>query len=229
MKILSAYLIAMGPGSFFGMSLTLPLPMTEEKQVAVFDLNGTLYNKSSKDKFFKFIGKKKPTSALKYFHMGRYIILQKLHMVGQTEFKENFFRYLDGIDPAQVNKYAREFWEKEFPSDFNRELMSRVKELKQQGIGVYIITGALELYVKPLMEMYKEIDGFAGTRTTYRDKKHLVEGKACKGTVKLKALQELLNGEPFKIVEAYSDSKEPILDEAQKAFLIKDGKVTPYS
>lgn len=149
-------------------------------------------------------------------------------MVGQTEFKENFFSYLDGIDPVQVSKYAREFWEKEFPSDFNQVLMLRVKELKQLGIAVYVITGALELYVKPLIEMYKEIDGFAGTRTEYRNQKHLVAGEACKGTVKLKVLRELLNGEPFKIVEAYSDSKEPILDEAQKAFLIKDGKITPY-
>lgn len=202
--------------------------MTEEKQVAVFDLNGTLYNESSKDEFFKFICTKKPASALKYFHMGRFMILKKLHMVGQTEFKENFFRYLDGIDPVQVSEYAREFWEKEFPSNFNRSLMLRVKELKQQGIGVYIITGALELYVRPLMKMYKEIDGYAGTRTEYRNQKHLVAGDACKGRVKLKALHGLLNGEPFRIVEAYSDSKEPILDEAQNAFLIKDGKVTPY-
>ncbi|MDQ3277317.1 MAG: haloacid dehalogenase-like hydrolase [Bacteroidota bacterium] len=211
------------------MSLTLLMPMKEEKKVAVFDLNGTLYNKSSKDEFFKFICTKKPTSAIKYVHMGTYIILKKLHLVGQTEFKENFFRYLDGIDPVQVSEYAREFWKKEFPSEFNPSLLVRVKELKQQGIAVYIITGALELYVESLMEMYKDIDGFAGTRTTYRDKKHLVIGEACKGRVKLKMLQELMNGEPFKIVEAYSDSEEPILDEAQKAFLIKDGMVTPYS
>jgi HAD superfamily phosphoserine phosphatase-like hydrolase len=203
--------------------------MAEEKQVAVFDLNGTLYNKSSKDEFFKFICTKKPASAIKYFHMGRFMILKKLHLVGQTEFKENFFSYLDGISPAQVSDYACEFWEKEFPSDFNQTLMSQVKELKQQGIAVYIITGALELYVKPLVEMYKEIDGFAGTRTEYRNQKHLVAGEACKGKVKLKALGELLNGEPFRIVEAYSDSKEPILDEAQKAFLIKDGKAMPYA
>ena len=211
------------------MSLTLCLSMTGKKQVAVFDLNGTLYNESSKDEFFKFICTKRPASALKYFHMGRYMILKKFHLIGQTEFKENFFRYLDRIDPEQVSEYAREFWEKEFPSNFNPSLLLRVKELKQQGIAVYIITGALELYVKPLMELYKEIDGFAGTRTEYRNQKHLVTGEACKGKEKLKALQKLLNGEPFKMVEAYSDSKEPILEEAQHAFLIEDGEVIPYS
>jgi hypothetical protein len=55
-----------------------------------------------------------------------------------------------------------------------------------------------------------------------------VQGEACKGTEKLEALRKLLNGEPFSIAESYSDSEEPILDEAQRAFLIKDGKVTPY-
>lgn len=202
--------------------------MAAETKVALFDLNGTLYNESSKDEFFKFVCSKKPATVLKYIHMGCYIILQKWKLISQTEFKENFFSYLDGLPPAQVTAYAREFWQKEFPSNFNQELMSTVERLKREGVKVFIISGALELYMKPLMQMYKSIDGFAGTRVKYEDEKYLVTGEACKGEVKLQVLRELMNGKPYRIVEAYSDSKEPMLDAAEKAFLIKDGRVTVY-
>jgi hypothetical protein len=56
-----------------------------------------------------------------------------------------------------------------------------------------------------------------------------VKGEACKGEEKIKRLeQNYLKGRPYKIVEAYSDSKEFILDKAEKAFLVEEGKIIPY-
>lgn len=196
-------------------------------KVAVFDLNGTFYNKSSKDEFYAFLVAKRPKRAGYYVQMLYYNILLKLHQIRQTEFKENFFNYLDNIPPEQVEQYAAEFWKKEYPANFNMELKKRFDELKQQGVQLFCASGGLELYVKPLFDMYP-IDGLFGTVVKYEDNTYKVVGQACKNEEKLKRLDRHFNGTPYQLVEAYSDSEEDILDEAEKAFLIKDGKITPY-
>ena len=200
---------------------------TDSLKVLVFDLNGTFYNKSSKDEFYKFICSKRPNRLKYLFQMGYYKVLLKVHQIRQTEFKENFFNYLDDFPPATVEKYAREFWEREFPENFNKELLNRFTESKAKNVLIFCATGGLELYVKPLFEIYK-IDGFAGTRVNYDGHTYLVQGEACKGEEKIKRLETFLEGKSYRIIEAYSDSKEEILDRAEKAFLIKDGEITAY-
>lgn len=198
-----------------------------EIKVAVFDLNGTFYKKSSKDEFYRFILTKSPKRIGYYFQMLYYKALKELHQIRKTEFKENFFNYLDDILPDQVEAYAKEFWEEEYPANFNKELKSRFDKLKQEGTHIYCATGGLELYVKPLFDMYP-IDGFAGTRVHYENGTYKVIGRACKDEEKLDRIKAHFDGKPYRIVEAYSDSKEAILDKAEKAFLIKDDKIIPY-
>lgn len=200
---------------------------TEVIKVMVFDLNGTFYNKSSKDEFYKFIISKRPNRVKYYLQMVYYKLLLKVNQIRQTEFKENFFNYLDDFPPEEVNKYAAEFWEQEYPDNFNKELLRRFTELKAQNVVIFCATGGLELYVQPLFDLFK-IDGFAGTRVKYTGHTYLVQGKACKGKEKIKRLEEFLEGKAYRIIEAYSDSKEDILDRAEKAFLIKDGEITTY-
>lgn len=198
----------------------------EEVKVVVFDLNGTFYKKSSKTEFFKFISQKK-SSRLKYiFQMGFYQVMQKLNLINQTEFKEKYFNYLNNIPPKKVEEYGREFWEKEYPANFNSELIRIFDEFKKQNVLVYCSTGTLELYVKPLFDLY-EINGFSGTRVNYNGHSYILDGQACKGEEKIKRLEAYLNGKPYRIIEAYSDKKEPILDKAEKAFLIDEGKIIP--
>lgn len=199
-----------------------------EIRVAVFDLNGTFYNKSSKEEFFKFISKKKPHKLFYYFQMVYYKALLKMNQIRQTEFKENFFNYLDHIPPEQVEQYAREFWKEEFPKEFNKAIKAKLDRYKKEGVQVICATGALEVYVKPLFELYP-VDVFFGTQTRYNGETYLVEGKACKDEEKIKRLDKHFKGKPYRIVEAFSDNKEDILDHAEKAWLVKDsGKLVAY-
>jgi HAD superfamily phosphoserine phosphatase-like hydrolase len=200
--------------------------MPKPIKLAVFDLNGTFYNKSSKDEFFKFICTKKPRKIRYWLQMRYYKLLLKWHRVNQTEFKENFFNYLNGLPPDEVQAYAKEFWMKEFPDMFNRDIMQRLEDFKKQGVSIVCATGALEIYTVPLFKRY-EIDALFGTKASYRNNTYLVDGKACKGKEKLRRISEHYNGE-IEIVEAYSDSCEEILDQAEKAFLVKEGKLQPY-
>ncbi|WP_299704069.1 HAD family hydrolase [uncultured Pontibacter sp.] len=192
-----------------------------EIKVVVFDLNGTFYTKSSKEEFFKFISKKKPHKLAYYFQMVYYKVLLKIHQIRMTEFKENFFNYLNNIPPEQVEQYAWEFWQQEYPNEFNKEIKAKLDKYKQEGVQVICATGALEVYVKPLFELYP-VDLYFGTQTMYDGETYIVEGKACKDEEKIKRLDKHFNGKPYRIVEAYSDNKENILDEADRAWLVKD-------
>ncbi len=203
--------------------------MADKKvKVAVFDLNGTLYHKKSKDEFYKFIVAKKPFKLGDIFQMAYFQLLNKLNRINQTEFKENFFSYLDNIPPKQVEAYAQEFWEREFPQHFNKKLLKHLDELKEKGVQIYCLTGGLELYVKPLFKLYK-IDGMMGTQVEYKNNTYKVEGKACKDEEKLKRLDKHFKGKPYRIVEAYSDSKEAILKKADKSWLVKKGEMVPFT
>lgn len=204
------------------------MEQNEVLRVVVFDLNGTFYNKSSKEEFFKFICKKRPNRFKYAFEMSYYYLQMKLNKIRQTEFKENFFNYLDGIPPSKVEEYAKEFWAQEFPEEFNNELEKLFDDVKKSDSLLICATGGFELYVKPLFDIYK-IDGMVGTKVEYDGHTYKVVGEACKEEEKITGIKRLLKGKPFKIVEAYSDSKEVILDEAERAFYIKDKAILPYN
>jgi HAD superfamily phosphoserine phosphatase-like hydrolase len=192
-------------------------------KIAVFDLNGTFYNKSSKDEFFKFIVAKKPGKLRYWLQMRYYKLLLKFHRINQTEFKENFFNYLNGLPPEKVAEYAKEFWQQEWPHEFNKEIRTRLDDLRREGVKIVCATGALEVYVVPLFQHYP-VDALFGTQADYRGTTYLVNGKACKGAEKIRRIEERFDNQVV-IVEAYSDSREDILDHAEKSFFVKDGKL----
>ncbi|OKL40427.1 HAD-IB family phosphatase [Pontibacter flavimaris] len=200
----------------------------EEIKLIVFDLNGTFYNKSSKDEFYKFVVSKRPKRIKYIFEMAYFKLLKKLNRMRQTEFKENFFNYLDKLPPEQVEKLAKEFWEQEYPENFNKELRQHFEKMRKEGVQLFCATGGLELYVKPLFRHFP-VDGFAGTEVKYEGSTYKVVGEACKEEEKLRRIASHYRPRKFRIVEAYSDSKEAILKEAEKAFLVDDdGKLSPY-
>ena len=98
-----------------------PFMTSQEKiKVVVFDLNQTFYRKSSKEEFYKFICSKRPKRLRFIFELVYFKILSKLNLLRQTEFKENFFNYLDDLPPETVEVYAEEFWRREFPKKIGR-------------------------------------------------------------------------------------------------------------
>lgn len=197
------------------------------QKIAVFDLNQTVYKHSSKEKFFRFICRKRKRKALHLFGMGLYTLGKELGLLSKTSFKENFFHYLDGIPPQTLEVYAREYWQEEWPQQFNQELLQRIESLRRQGTGIYFVTGTLDCYVKPLFEEILRPDAWLATRTQYINGRYKVIGRACKDEEKIRRLKQLLHPRPYKVIEAYSDKKEAVLQLAEKAFLLDKGTIRP--
>ncbi|AHM60990.1 HAD family hydrolase [Flammeovirgaceae bacterium 311] len=200
----------------------------EPIKVAVFDLNKTVYRKSSKDEFFKFICYKKNYKLLNILQISLYGLMSKLKLLNKTDFKENFFKYLNGLPPEQVQKYARQFWEIEWDDHFNEPLLQRIKELREQGVQIIFITGGYDVYVAPLFKKHLKVDAWMATQTRYENGHYKINGKALKDQEKVRRLEEHFNGKPFRLIETYSDSEEDLFHIADKAYLMKDGKPVPY-
>ena len=71
-------------------------------KIAVFDINGTLYNKKSKEEFFRFICFRDSYKLLDIYHLLLFKLLGALRVVNYTQFKENFFNYLDHLPPENA-------------------------------------------------------------------------------------------------------------------------------
>lgn len=200
--------------------------MSEPLKIAVFDINGTLYRKKSKEEFFRFICFRNSYKLLDIYHLLLFKLLGSLRLVNQTQFKENFFNYLDGLPPEQVHRYAAEYWSIEYPNYFNQKLLERVEKLREEGVKIFCISGGLDVYMAPLYELFP-VDAHISTRVQYKKDTYKIVGEACKDEVKIRRLEEYLDGQPYEMVEAYSDDEEAILKEAERAYLVKkDGEIT---
>lgn len=199
--------------------------MSDPLRIAVFDINGTLYHKKSKEEFFRFICYRNSYKLMDIYRLLLFKLLGTLRLVNQTQFKENFFSYLDHLPPEQVGRYAAEYWSIEYPRYFNEELLQRVDKLREQGVKIFCISGGLDVYMDPLYELFP-VDAHISTRVLYKKNTYKIVGEACKDEEKIRRLDEYLDGQPYEIVEAYSDDKEAILEKADQAYLVKDeGKI----
>ncbi len=199
--------------------------MPEPLKIAVFDINGTLYRKTSKEEFFRFICFRNSYKLLDIYHLLLFKLLGSLRLVNQTQFKENFFNYLDKLPPEQVHRYAAEYWSIEYPHYFNEAVLARVDELREQGVQIFCISGGLDVYMEPLYELFP-VDAHISTRVEYKKDTYKVIGEACKDEVKIRRLEEYLDGQPYEMIAAYSDDEEAILKKANQAYLVKeDGEI----
>lgn len=191
-------------------------------KIVVYDLNQTLYKKSSKESFFKFIYYKKELKIFYLFQLLWFQFLHKTRLIGNTTFKENFYNYLNGLPPETVQSYAKQFWTLEFPQLFNEKMLADIKEYDSKGIKIYIVTGGFEVYTKYLEEIIPV--KVIGTRTQYQDETYKVIGEACNGEEKIIRLNTEIP-EPYELLEAYSDKKEPILYAANKGYYVNGERI----
>lgn len=203
------------------------MSMNATKKIAVFDLNKTVYHKSSKEEFFKFVCYRRNYKLLSLLEIGFYKLIGKLRLLNQTQFKENFFNYLDGLPPEKVAEYASEFWQIEYPKHFNTELLERISQLRKENVTIVFLTGGIYVYVAPLFEQIALTDVWMATEVCYENGTYKIVGKALKDKEKTRRLKSYFADQPFRVVEAYSDEDEDVLYLADKAFLLDDGKIIP--
>lgn len=191
------------------------------KPFIVLDFDETLYSKDSLITFHLFCLLRNPLLLFWAPFQFAGFVLQKTKLISAQQFKNIYLLFLTFYSFQKINRLAAKFWAKEFPLNFNSELVFVVEENDP----VAIITASPLIYFGPLIAKFPGIF-FLGTQLKNTNGFYTIEGKNCKGPEKMVAFHKQF-GPEAKIASAYSDSysDQPLFDAATEAYLVKKGKL----
>ena len=182
----------------------------------VYDFDGTIYNGDSTIDFFMYALKSKPL-LLRY--LPKQIIglaLYELQRIDKTKFKEYFFSFLSAIDTEKMTEL---FWDK----NQHRIYKWYLNQQKPEDI---IISASPEFLLQSICQRLG-ICYLIASKVNPQSGKFV--GKNCYGQEKVQRLATEYN--ITHIDKFYSDSRSdlPLAKIADKAFLVKKGKMSEWN
>jgi len=181
----------------------------------VYDFDGTIYDGDSTVDFYLFALMHKP-SLIRFLPrqvMG--FVLYGMKRIGKTALKEYYFSFLQGMDVARS---VEAFWEKNQYKIFRWYL-------DQQKENDIIISASPEFLLKPVCENLN-IQHLIASKVDPGTGKFM--GENCRGEEKVRRLADAY--QVAHIDQFYSDTHSdlPLARIADKAFLVKNGRVTTW-
>ena len=181
----------------------------------VYDFDGTIYDGDSTVDFFLFALKR---NFLLSFYFPKQIVgffLYGIKLIKKTRLKEYFFSFLSGI---KTDKYVYEFWEQ-------NHIKIHKWYLEQQSSDDIIISASPEFLLKPLCQRLG-IKHLIASNVNSTTGKFI--GNNCYGEEKVRRLAKEYG--ITHIADFYSDSYSdlPLAQIADRAFLVKNGKLVRW-
>ena len=179
-------------------------------RVAVFDFDVTI---TRKDTLIEFIRFAKGSAALYWgmlIHMP-WLVLMKLHLYDNGKTKERVFSWFFREMPIEeFNKLGKRFYETQADRLLSDDALRAIKEHKQKGDKVVILSASIENWVRPFASAL-QAEGLLGTQTEVQN--GMLTGKFatnnCYGQEKVERLKKWIVEnrivEPYII--AYGDSR----------------------
>jgi HAD superfamily hydrolase (TIGR01490 family) len=141
--------------------------------------------------------------------------------------KENFIRFVEGIEEEKMQELVKEFYHKRLCKILYEDAIAMMKKLKNEGCKIYLISASPEFYLNELYNI-PEVDKVIGTRFQCETGTHraIISGENCKGEEKVRRLKEHLEKEniavDFKNSYMFSDSLSdlPLFKLVGNAYLI---------
>lgn len=181
--------------------------------INVYDFDKTIYDGDSSVDFFKFCLTKNfkciliiPNFILNYF-------LYLFRIRNKTEVKESFFVFLKYFD--DIETIIDEFWNK-----YNIKIKKFY--LEKDHTNDIIISASPKFLLKKITKQLKVKDLIASEVDSKTGK---FKGRNCKGQEKVEQLLKKYSN--IKIIQMYTDSysDQPLIDLAEKAYLVKKNKI----
>lgn len=174
---------------------------------AIFDVDDTIINGDSMFLSIFFAIKKKPWIILYFPIILIKVILYLLGIIDKKTVKESFYFPLKFLSEKELE----EFYENVLLSKINVEVMKFLKQHKDQGCHILLVSASPEIYLR-YFKKNNSIDGVIGTVLQDVNGKYTnkIKGENCKGIEKVKRINQYLKENnleiDFKKSFAYSDS-----------------------
>lgn len=196
---------------------------------AFFDFDDTLIHGDSNLYLLKYYIKKHPLTIIRLLPVAFFLLLYYLHLIPINKAKNAWLFPLSKMSNEEI-KY---FYDHELASHYYQNVIDELKEKKQDGYLVYIVSASAESYLN-----YHDlpVDKIIGTKIKKENGKIYMISKNCKKVEKVKRIQEELAKQGYEIdyenSYAYSDSTSdiPMLELVKNRIKInkKNGVMTPF-
>ncbi len=182
----------------------------------IYDFDGTVYDGDSTADFYFYCLKKYPSVLKTVIPMLWAFFLYILGIKTKTQFKEKMYRFLTCV--KDIDGTINDFW-----NTHEKNIMDYYK--KQHRDDDVIISASPEFLLKPICSRLGIKTLIASRVDKYTGK---YDGENCHGEEKVKRLDEAVPN--AECGEFYSDSfsDAPLAELAQKAFIVRKGKLTPW-
>ena len=181
----------------------------------VYDFDDTIFSPDSSMCFLLYALKKQPSLFPRYLKIVPAAIRYRNRKISVEQLKEVLYGFLPEI--ADIDALTDSFVE-EYSGHIQKWYLERKRA------DDVIISGSPEFYVKKFGERF----GFEAISTRMDKHTGRIEGKNCTGEEKIRRLLEAHPG--AKVENFFSDSLKdtPMAEFADKAYLIKKGKITDW-
>ncbi len=183
----------------------------------VFDFDKTIYDGDSTVDFWKFCLKKYPRTKKHLFHTAINGVKFGLHVIEKTDFKEDFYAFLQEID--DIDAALAEFWD-------NHEINIKQWYLDMQKEDDVIISASPEFLLAPICKKLG-IKTMMASKVDPRTGRY--DGTNCHGEEKVRRYKARFAN--AQIHEFYSDSYSdtPLAKLAFDPILVKGNDFEPWS
>ena len=176
------------------------------KKIAVFDFDHTLFKQDSLIAFCLYIYRRYPWRALYGIVQLVGLFLHRLGILSTRQFKNLFIGYLIAIPKKKVDRLVNDFWTQHLNAGFNKELLELIGQHKEK-IEIVCVSASPQFMFTLLMKHLLQIDVCISTPTTYSYCRYRICGQNCRGSEKIKRLNEYYS-EGYELILAVSDNED---------------------
>lgn len=195
-----------------------------DKKIAIFDFCDTIFNGQSVSYFINFLNSKLPIYKKIYTAIRRKFSPPSTN---SKAYKEFLLKSFYGTDINTLNKISKEFLEKIILPNLHQKVMQKLKEHKENGDMLIIVSGGFENYLELFRQKFN-IDHLVCTKLAIKEGKFIakIDGKECLGEIKIKKLKEAVNLAEFDLQNSYvysdSISDKPLFSLVGNKIIVKN-------
>ena len=209
----------------------MSVPNTQ-KTVAFFDVDGTLLKSTIVHCYIWMRSLQLPFFLKHLWLIGflpKIVYYLILDSISRTRFNEVFYRNYRGLKVAEMKMLSTEMFEAYIRPKIFSEAVSQIREHKEQGTAIVLVTGSLDFVVQPIAD-YLAVDAVLAPQLREQDGQFTGELTTAPliGEAKAEAMRNYADQHEISLEESYaygdSQSDLPMLECVGNPIVVNPGK-----